>query len=199
MKLHLSSLNKLALFSAMVCAAMFAFGPNASATRVPNHLLDRQTFFTANPIGDGQAERDYLVDNGYMEDCCQFATKWERGTGFEDPNNPFNQYFTITETSATTWHVEWNLDGSGFTLCGLLIKDGAVSGKQLYGFYGVSADELIQGEGDVSFADIGRNGRQISHLSFFVCQAGVPDGGTTVMLLGAALGVLGMARRYLIS
>jgi hypothetical protein len=27
--------------------------------------------------------------------------------------------------------------------------------------------------------------------------AGVPDGGTTVMLLGAALGALGMARRYL--
>ena len=26
---------------------------------------------------------------------------------------------------------------------------------------------------------------------------GVPDGGTTVMLLGAALGVLGMARRFL--
>ncbi len=29
--------------------------------------------------------------------------------------------------------------------------------------------------------------------------AGVPDGGTTVMLLGAALGALGMARRYLMS
>jgi hypothetical protein len=26
---------------------------------------------------------------------------------------------------------------------------------------------------------------------------GVPDGGTTVMLLGAALGALGMARRFL--
>jgi len=27
----------------------------------------------------------------------------------------------------------------------------------------------------------------------------VPDGGTTVMLLGAALGALGMARRFLMS
>jgi hypothetical protein len=27
----------------------------------------------------------------------------------------------------------------------------------------------------------------------------VPDGGTTVMLLGAALGALGMARRYIMS
>jgi hypothetical protein len=30
-------------------------------------------------------------------------------------------------------------------------------------------------------------------------QANVPDGGTTVMLLGAALGALGMARRFLMS
>jgi len=28
---------------------------------------------------------------------------------------------------------------------------------------------------------------------------GVPDGGTTVMLLGAALGALGIARRYIMS
>jgi hypothetical protein len=28
---------------------------------------------------------------------------------------------------------------------------------------------------------------------------GVPDGGTTVMLLGAALGAMGVVRRYLIS
>jgi hypothetical protein len=38
-------------------------------------------------------------------------------------------------------------------------------------------------------------------LTFFVAEnaggVGVPDGGTTVMLLGAALGSLGMARRFL--
>jgi hypothetical protein len=40
-------------------------------------------------------------------------------------------------------------------------------------------------------------------LTFFVAEngqgQGVPDGGTTVMLLGAALGALGMARRFLMS
>jgi len=30
-----------------------------------------------------------------------------------------------------------------------------------------------------------------------ILTRGVPDGGTTVMLLGAALSVLGMARRFL--
>jgi hypothetical protein len=159
------------------------------------HLLDPQTFFLDQPLMGGQAERDYLVNNGYIDASCQFATKWEAGTGFEDPSNPFNQYFTITETAGDTWHITWDLTGSGFELCGVLIKDGAIDQQQLYRFYGVSADELLVGEGDVSFADLGRD---ISHISFFVRPAGgVPDGGTTVMLLGAALGSLGMARRFL--
>jgi hypothetical protein len=36
-------------------------------------------------------------------------------------------------------------------------------------------------------------------FSFSSNSTAVPDGGTTVMLLGAALGVLGMARRFLMS
>ena len=40
--------------------------------------------------------------------------------------------------------------------------------------------------------------RDISHISFFGSPGGgVPDGGATVMLLGAGLGALGMVRRYL--
>jgi hypothetical protein len=47
-------------------------------------------------------------------------------------------------------------------------------------------------------ADVGQNGRNISHITFFGSPGGtVPDGGTTVMLLGAALSTLGVARRYL--
>ena len=37
----------------------------------------------------------------------------------------------------------------------------------------------------------------ISSIRGFLAPTGVPDGGTTVMLLGAALGSLGMARRFL--
>jgi hypothetical protein len=43
----------------------------------------------------------------------------------------------------------------------------------------------------------GRHG--VSGWALFGLGVGVPDGGATVMLLGAALGVLGMARRYLMS
>ncbi len=37
----------------------------------------------------------------------------------------------------------------------------------------------------------------ISSVDLFRCMAGVPDGGITVMLLGAALGALGIARRFI--
>jgi hypothetical protein len=37
----------------------------------------------------------------------------------------------------------------------------------------------------------------LSGYTLFGLGNGVPDGGTTVMLLGAALGALGMARRFL--
>jgi hypothetical protein len=37
----------------------------------------------------------------------------------------------------------------------------------------------------------------ISSVDLFACTPGVPDGGITVMLLGAALGALGIARRFI--
>ena len=65
----------------------------------------------------------------------------------------------------------------------------------LYRFYGVSADETLVGSGTVTFDNPVKG---ISHITFFGSPGGqVPDGGTTVMLLGAALGSLGMARRFL--
>ena len=39
----------------------------------------------------------------------------------------------------------------------------------------------------------------LSHWTLFGGGGQVPDGGTTVMLLGAALGALGIARRYIMS
>ena len=49
-----------------------------------------------------------------------------------------------------------------------------------------------------SFTAQSANGRPRTIFSFSADANAVPDGGTTVMLLGAALGALGMARRYLI-
>jgi hypothetical protein len=158
------------------------------------HLLDPQQFFTPNPIGSGTSENTFLQGQGFLPGTSQYLGKFDAGGGFENGALNISQFVTITQVSGSTWDISWNLTGSGFTLDGVLIKDGAVDQQQLYRFYGVSADETLVGSGTVTFDNPVRN---ISHISFFGSPAGVPDGGATVMLLGAGLGALGMVRRYL--
>jgi hypothetical protein len=174
-------MNKLKYLTAMLIAiAGFGF-QQAQATFEPG-----QEFTVPHPLGPPSAERAYLLANGYIDECCQVAGKFE-GAGS-------NQFFTVTVIDASHWQVSWDFTGTNFTFCGALIKDGAVEGQQLYSFFGVTSDELVQGSGIVSFSNL----RGISHITLFAGPcAGVPDGGATVMLLGAALGSLGMARRFL--
>ena len=143
------------------------------------------------PVPPATAERQYLFENGYIESCCQFAGRVNAGT------NEVIPHITITHTSGSLWHVSWDFTGTGLTLCGLLIKDGNVSppgNEQIFAFFSVIDNQGVTGAGDVFFNE----GRNISYIDAYVCQAGaVPDGGTTVMLLGAGLAALGMVRRYL--
>jgi hypothetical protein len=196
--------KKLVLVAAAFCTAMLAFTQNASANRrplppVPAHLLAPYQFETSG-LGNPAGELNYLQTNGggsyqptFLPGTSQFLFK-QNNDGTTD--GAFGQYFTINMVSGNAWEISWNLTGSGFTLDGVLIKDGVDRpGNHLYRFYGVSADEALIGSGTVTFDNPVKN---ISHISFFGSPGGqVPDGGTTVMLLGAALGSLGMARRFL--
>jgi hypothetical protein len=51
--------------------------------------------------------------------------------------------------------------------------------------------------GTFSFTVDNSNGRPRIRFGFAAESSALPDGGTTVMLLGAAIGALGMARRFL--
>jgi hypothetical protein len=65
---------------------------------------------------------------------------------------------------------------------------------------GADAIWNVQGLTGLVYIPFNAFGHDLSHWSLFGGGGnGVPDGGTTVMLLGAALGALGMARRYLSS
>jgi hypothetical protein len=156
-----------------------------------------------SPIGNPAQELNYLQTHGggsyqptFLPGTSQFLGKFNNDNTIENGAINISTYVTITVVSGNTWDVSWNLTGSGFTLDGMLLKDGVSSPHhQLYRFYGVSADESLVGSGTATFDDPVKN---ISHLTFFGSPGGqVPDGGTTVMLLGAALGALGMARRFL--
>ena len=183
-------MNKLKYLTAVLIAVAGLGLQQAQA-----HLLAPVQFTTASPIGNGAAENTYLQGQGLLPGTSQFLGKFEDGGGFENGAINISQFVTINQLSGNTWDISWNLTGSGFTLDGVLIKDGRAGGGELYRFYGVSADETLTGSGTVTFDNPIRD---ISHISFFGSPGGgqVPDGGTTVMLLGAALGSLGMARRF---
>jgi hypothetical protein len=188
-------MNKLKYIGAVLIAVA-----GLGLSQAQAHLLDPFQFELTNPIGNPAAELSYLQTNGggsyqptFLPATSQFLFK-QNANGSTEGN--FGQYFTITVVDGHTWNISWDLTLSGFQLDGVLIKDGVSGpGNQLYRFYGVSADEVLVGSGTVTFDDPIKN---ISHISFFGSPAGqVPDGGTTVMLLGAALSSLGMARRFL--
>ncbi len=72
-------------------------------------------------------------------------------------------------------------------------------------FLSISGTGIVSGNGfdptamEWSFTAQNAGGRPRTIFSFSANGVAVPDGGTTVMLLGAALGALGLARRYIMS
>ena len=160
------------------------------------HLLSAQQFTLASPLGSGTSENTYLINNGYLPATSQYLGKFNNDNTIENGAINIAQYVTVTMTSGSTWDISWDLTGSGFTLDGVLIKDGVEGpGNQLYRFYGVSADEALIGAGTVTFDNPVKG---ISHISFFGSPGGqVPDGGTTAALLGLGLsGLAGLRAKF---
>jgi hypothetical protein len=101
---------------------------------------------------------------------------------------------TKTEQEAT---VTFNLTGTGQVICGFFVFGGNLGGN----LYTVSADEGVKGTFTINAPLAGKSGTfaTISHIDIFCCPTavGVPDGGPTVMLLGAGLSGLGLVRRFI--
>ena len=93
-----------------------------------------------------------------------------------------------------TLHVSWDMTGTGHVVCGFLTKDGK---GNLVHYYSVTSPDQVVGSADLIVP--GNGAKALSHLDVFCCEGStqVPDGGTTVILLGMALSGLGVARRYL--
>jgi VPDSG-CTERM motif len=102
------------------------------------------------------------------------------------------------DTITVTIEFTGTFEGSNVEICGFAVKDGQ---GNLGAFYSVTNGQGV-GPGTLVFENLlipGNGSGAFSHLTVFCCPGGngVPDGGTTVMLLGASLGALGMVRRYL--
>jgi hypothetical protein len=126
--------------------------------------------------------------------CNRLDTTDPFGTG-PVTQGAFTYSFGQLASGQFTVTVTFNLAGTGEVVCGFEVKNGSLTEN----FYTVSADEgvtnsftlLVPGNPSGHFG-------QLSGVIVFCCPGGttVPDGGTTVMLLGAGLSGLGLLRRF---
>lgn len=205
MKINIVPSNKLALLSAAVCAAMLAFSPNASANRIIGGLntpITHLTFTDTNIVG--------TVTPGDPADPTSVAAYVNFMIGlmpghhdtFHNPP-PHHQTQAITRSN--------NL----FASLPHALVPGAVSGTDTtidLGAGGVYSYLFAKYDGQNDISQVwyvgnlrgtimipldGPLGHGLSGWVLFPPGGQVPDGGATVVLLGAALGALGMARRYM--
>jgi len=180
--------NKLAILCTAVCAAMLAFTHNASATTLT--IGDTYTLgYVYFGIPSGDADR-----TTYTNDLIKFYNSGCTGDcGMANGQD----YFIVNGTphfGATLPTATFGADGTGNTGIATL------GYTYLFAKYdGPNAGSVVWVVSGLTTVDIPATwgGYGLSGCTLFGPQTGVPDGGTTVMLLGAALGALGMARRFL--
>jgi hypothetical protein len=192
MKINIIPTIKLAILCTAVCAAMLAFTHNASALTIG----DGQTIgYVYYGIPSGDADRENYVNDlvGFYNSGCASGT---------DCGTAHGQLYHMVNGSpafgVTLPHAIWAADGTSTTInLGTLGTynylfakyDGPNQGSVVWYVGNLSGSITIP----ATWNQYGLSGWSL----FGPGGAGVPDGGTTVMLLGAALGALGMARRYL--
>lgn len=188
-------LKNLAVLAAAFCAATFAFNHNASAIPHPMPPSINLTIGDSHELGfvnfgipSGDSNRLTYV-NHLIGMALGTSDKADGQTYFRS-NNAFAQLPQavlaghVNGTSTTI-----NLGAGGLYSYLFAKYDGPNYGSEVWYVGNLSGIITIP-------ATAGRYG--LSGWTLFgpgVC--GVPDGGTTAMLLGAALSVLGMARRYI--
>src|SRR5215510_808415 len=191
MKIKLIPTSKLALLCTAVCATMFSFSNSAKALTVgDNHELG---FIIAGNVG--LAERMLFVN--HLIGMAAPSSDTFNGNSFTRSSNFASPFVlpaaTTSPGTVTTVNppatVSINI-GSLRTFTYLYAKyDGPNAGSEVWYIGDLSGTITIPG----FLGQYGLSG----YTLFGTGPTGVPDGGTTAMLLGAALGALGMARRFL--
>ena len=184
MKLNIISINKLAVLAAAFCAAMFACSHNANALTIGDQ---HELGFVNFGIPSGDADRLTYV-NHLIGMALGTSDKADGQTYFRS-NNDFGSLAPAVLTGLVPGtSTSINL-GTGGTYLYLFAKyDGPNYGSEVWYVGDLSGTITIPATA---------GGYGLSGWTLFGSAGSVPDGGTTVMLLGAALGALGMARRYI--
>ena len=182
------------MLCAAVCAAMLVCSHNASANTALGFFPDTHVVGTITPgaPADPTDVASYInfmiaLPLGGSGTCCSGPQTVTRTT------NVFGSLPTADGTTAVSGTgTTIDLDSLG-TFTYLFAKyDGKNDNSQVWDIAGLTGVITIPANGPLGYGLSG-------WILFDQIAPGVPDGGTTVMLLGAALGALGMARRFLMS
>jgi VPDSG-CTERM motif len=195
MKTNIVPSKKVALLFGAFCAVMLAFAQNASAIPKPippNIALtfnDSHVVGTVTPVtpASPEARADYI---NFMIALAPGGAGVLDGNTITRSTNLFGSLPTADATGALTGSsTTINLGAGGFTY--LFAKyDGQNDISFVWNVAGLTGNVTIPQDGPL--------GHGLSGWVLFGGGGnGVPDGGATVMLLGASLGALGMLRRYL--
>jgi hypothetical protein len=200
MKINIIPTNKLAILSAAVCAVMLAFTQNASADTALT-FTDTHVVGTVSPAAPASANNvaDYI---NFMITLAAPTAPVQHdfggAEGIQTISRSSNTFGSLPTADGAT---AVSSPGPGITTIDL---NALGTFTYLFAKYDGQNDNSIVWNiagltGVLTIPALGPGGYGLSGWILFnpTGTPGVPDGGTTVMLLGAALGALGMARRYL--
>jgi hypothetical protein len=187
-KMKITPKNKLAVLCTAFCAVLLAFSHNAGATAFTigdSHELGFVQYGIPSGDTDRQTYINHLIGMAPGSANTADGQDYTRSSNIFSPLDPAVLTGLVNGTGTTV-----DL-GSGYLY--LFAKyDGPNYGSEVWyvgGFTGTITIPSTAG------------GYGLSGWTLFNASPGqgVPDGGTTVMLLGAALGALGVARRFIMS
>ena len=192
MKMNIVPTQKLALLSAVVCAGMLALSHNASALAIGD---SQELGFVDPGLPTGDANRTLFVNTmiglavGPPTSSTHVIIGPHDNLVIRSNNNFASLPTAIFAQNGTGTTIDLGAQGT-FTY--LFAKyDGPNFGAEVWYVGNLS--------GIVTIPALGPSGHALSLWKLFPPGGQVPDGGATVMLLGAALGALGIARRYIMS
>jgi hypothetical protein len=199
MKLNIVRINKLALLSVAISAATLAFSHNASANQVaggintPTVTLAFNDQYVVGTISPGApADPDDVAT--YINNMISLPLGGSDTFAGQTITRSTNMFGSLPQASATGavsgTGTTINLNTLG-TFTYLFAKyDGQNDNSMVWNISGLTGILTIPAFGPLGYGLSG-------WILFGPTGGQVPDGGTTVMLLGAALGALGMARRFM--
>jgi len=187
MKINIISKKKLPIFSAAFCAVMLALSHNASALTIGD---SQELGFVDRGLPAGDADRTPFVNSmiGLSLGGSTHVIIGPHNNLITRSNNDFGPLPTaIFALNGGTTTIDL---GTGLYSYLYAKYDGPNYGAEVWYVGNLSGIITIPATG---------GGYDLSGWTLFGPGGRVPDGGATVMLLGAALGALGIVQRYLMS